>query len=122
MLCNCAHLHTRPWTSLESTFPSSHSAKFGLWQRHCETAVTQCLWHTIRQKVLVKWIHLRERDQLKMHNKDQSLLSKPHQTAEYKCWFPHWKIQYVGSHTGQRCTHELWSIYHFRHQSADILT
>ena len=34
---------------------------------------------------------------------------------------PLWKIQYVGSHTGQCCIHELWSIYHFMHQSVDIL-
>lgn len=33
----------------------------------------------------------------------------------------HRKIQYVGSHAGQRRIRELWSIYHLRHQSVDIL-
>lgn len=59
-----------------------------MWQKHCGTAVTSASWHTNPQEVLVKRIHLRERDQLKMHNKDQSLFSKPHQTAENKCCFP----------------------------------
>lgn len=87
-LCSWMHLNVRSWTSERSTFPPSHPAKFGLWQRHCGTAVTQCfLAHTNPQEVLVKRIHLKQRDQLKIRNKDQSLFSKPHHTAEYKCCF-----------------------------------